>query len=1060
MKNPLRQLSSFSVILIMAALMIVGAAMIPLLTVKLNPTSTRLTLSVSCGWGGASASLIEKEVISKMEGALARIEGVTEISSVSNPGSGSVNLTFEKGTKMQVARFEVASQIRYIYPTLPEGVSYPSLSLATTGNRSSSTTAVTYTFNTNLPGNRVAEYFDGEILPALAKIPGVDGVTYGGITPWEYELTVDADKASLAGIRMSEIASAFNSYRGESIVGNVRYGENNENVILLKVRISGSDDFLAATVKNAEGRIFTLRDLVTVRYRESEPSSYSRVNGLNTINLSVSAGRNSNLTLVSAEVQKQMSILEQSFPKNLTAELTFDAAEHIETELHTIFLRTFATLIILLLFVLLASRNFRYLLIIFLTLMANILIAIVFYCLLHLEIHIYSLAGITVSLGIIIDTSIIMTDHYSFYNDRRAFTALFGAVFTTIAALSVVLLLPEKQRITFSDFALVIIINLSVSLIISFLFIPSLVDRLKLKRSMTVSGRRTKRRISRVNRVYRRFIGWGRRHRWLFLLLFILGFGLPVQMLPSRLTHDYRSYQSQSKEPTRWMKLYNGTIGSSFYQEHKDIFEKSLGGSFRLFQKPLTTYRPPEDEEIPRPELHIRGAMIEGNTVHQLNRIMRNVENYLSQFDEIEIFRSRISNYNNAQIDVLFKPEYENGSFPYFLFENVKREVHRNGGATFRVWGIGDQSFNNNVSSAGLGYLPHRITLTGYNYDFLFQYADDLLARVKENRRVSNPEIFDEESWQLPKQEFVIDLDRERILMTGINAGRYFDQLRELLYSQSLRSILTDGNKSEPVVLSSSRKESFDLWHVRNWPLDVDSMKVKLADIGTIERKYSGRSIHRVNQNYSLTVAFDFIGSYELASRFLEAETQRLNEEVLPIGYRAEITNRGGWSTEEAKRAFLLIVLVVVLIYAICTVLFESWRKPLVIILLIPISFIGVFLTFGLFGFKFNDGGFAAFVLLSGLVVNAGIYVINEYNIIARSRRSEGLTLYLKAYNRKIVPILLTVLSTVLGLIPFLVHAQDSGFWFSFAVGTMGGMVFSMIAFFVYLPVFLPLRRK
>ena len=1049
-----RRLSSFSVILIMVALMLTGAAMIPLLTVKLQPSSTPLTLTVSCYWGGVSASLLEKEVISKLEGTLARIEGVREIVSTSSPGgAGSIELTFKKGTKMQVARFEVASQIRYIYPSLPDGVYYPSLSLSSTGSWQGNQTAVIYTFNTNLPGNAVAEYFDNEILPVLSKIQGVDNVYYGGITPWEYEITVDADKSALAGIQMYEIASAINNYFNESIIGNVRYGENNEQVILLKVRNPGETDLMSIPIRNSQGRIFNLQQLATIRYRESLPGSYSRVNGLNTVNLIVSAGKNSNLTLLCDEVRKQMNTLEEHFPPGLAAELSYNAADHINTELQTIFIRTFFTWLILMLFVLLVSRNLKYLFIIFITLAANILVAVVCYHIFNLGIHLYSLAGITVSLGIIIDTSIIMTDHYSFYHDKRAFTSLFGAVLTTIAALSVVLLLPDSLRVTFSDFALVIIINLLVSLLISFLFIPSLIDKLKLKRSMTVSSMKAKRRVLTFNLRYRRFIAWGRRHKWVFLVVFLLGFGFPVHLLP-------RFAGNPFEESNRWEQLYNITIGSIFYQNHKSIFEKTLGGSFRLFSNPVSTYRPPNSDTQQRPRLYARAAMVEGNTIHQLNLIMRNMENYLSQFDEIEIFRTEISAYNNARIEIMFKPEYEYGPFPYFLYENVKSEAIRNGGATWQVWGIGDRSFNNNVTAAGMGYLPNRITLTGYNYDYLYQYAEALLQRLSENNRVVNPDILDAGYEVLPKQEFVIDLNREKILMSGINPGIYFGQLQNLLFHTSLRSILMDG-KTERLSMVSSKKESFDLWHVRHYPLETDTVKVKLEDIGQIEKKFSGRSIHRKNQNYQLTVAFDFIGSFELASRLLNEETDRLNREVLPVGYRAEVTNRMGWSNQEKRQAFLLIILVIVLIYGILTVVFESWRKPLVIILLIPVSFIGVFLTFGLFGFPFNDGGFAAFVLLSGLVINAGIYVINEYgNILHRRRHSDRLSIYMKAYNRKIMPILLTVLSTILGLIPFLVKSQPASFWFSFAVGTMGGMFFSMIAFYIYLPVFFPLKKN
>ena len=171
------------------------------------------------------------------------------------------------------------------------------------------------------------------------------------------------------------------------------------------------------------------------------------------------------------------------------------------------------------------------------------------------------------------------------------------------------------------------------------------------------------------------------------------------------------------------------------------------------------------------------------------------------------------------------------------------------------------------------------------------------------------------------------------------------------------------------------------------------------------------------------------------------------------------MNNRGGgWWGDSGGSPYWLLVLVIAIIYFICSVLFESLRQPLVIIVMIPISFIGVFLTFYLFELKFDQGGFASFVLLSGLVVNAGIYLINDYNIFRSGGVAPGLVTYLRAYNRKIVPIMLTVLSTVLGLVPFVVISREP-FWFSFAAGAMGGMLFSIVAILFFLPVFLPMKR-
>ena len=123
-------------------------------------------------------------------------------------------------------------------------------------------------------------------------------------------------------------------------------------------------------------------------------------------------------------------------------------------------------------------------------------------------------------------------------------------------------------------------------------------------------------------------------------------------------------------------------------------------------------------------------------------------------------------------------------------------------------------------------------------------------------------------------------------------------------------------------------------------------------------------------------------------------------------------------------------------------------------------------MTFYFSGVNFGTGGFASLVLLSGLVVNAAIYVINEYNS-QKSQKSEQLSkiysirFYIKAYNHKIIAVLLTIISTVLGLVPFLIDGPKAEpFWFSFTIGTIGGLLFSIIALVFFMPILMPLQLQ
>ncbi|MBQ9477419.1 MAG: efflux RND transporter permease subunit [Bacteroidales bacterium] len=1043
-------ISSFSVLLLMAVAAVVGIACFSQLKVQYTPSTPEKSIGVGFSYPGASARIVEAEVTSILEGCLANIRSCTGISSVSRDESGTVTLTLDKRAKMEAVRFEVASQIRNVWESLPQGCSYPSISLNARGE--SSQTAISFNLKSPLPSSEIARFVEDYLMYPLSVIEGVSDVNFYGQTPFEWVITFDADQALSAGITASQISSAIQSYYAESIVGMTRSGTNTFGV---KLRSRGSGtDFSVIPVGRFGDRIVHLGDIATFRYQESLPTSYYRINGLNTLSLAVTASADANLISVVQEVKARLAELQAGFPAEITISVNYDASEYISSELDKIYFRTALCLALLLLFVFLVSRSWRYMVVIALTLATNILVSVACYMLVGLHIHIYTLAGITVSLGIIIDNSIVMIDHWTRYRTRSVFPALLSAVLTTVAALLVILLLPDKERANLTDFSLVIIINLCVSLLVSYLFVPALLEFFPVSAAGEGLSLRRKRRIVRWDRHYTRYIQWGARHRWVLVLVFIAAFGIPTCLLPKP---NYGS----SAAPKGFAAVVDKVIKWKPYADNRVKIDKILGTSFALFNTAMSRsdfYREPA-----RPRLSISAGMPEGCSVQQLNEVMRSMENYLSHFDEIELFETQIAAYNDGDITVLFKPEFENSWVPHQIKAEIISMAADFGGANWQVSGMDDSYFNNNIVTSGRNY---SISLTGYNYDRLVVYGQQLMDYLSGMRRVSNPVIWGSSYRDRPKTEFNVQYDYERLMASGISPYAYYSSLYSPLYSSQVLSLPQDGEYVR-VRLESSSKDDFDVWQVDNTAIAVGEGKMKLSEVGSITKTQSGIPIRRTNQSYSIQVAYDFIGSYELHRQMQDEAIDYMNETVLPIGYKAG-SDRGGMFYSSREQYFALILLVIALIFVICAVYFNSLKHPLGIIWLIPISFIGLFLIFGLTNFTFDKGGFASFVMLSGITVNAGIYLVAAWRQAGgeqslprsaspdeRDRASRlAVKRYVRAFNRKIWPISLTILSSILGLIPFLFDGPKEVFWFAFAIGTIAGLVFSVLALVFYLPVF------
>lgn len=1058
--------SAFTLIVIFVCVALVGLALVPLLPVKLNPSRTLPGFTVHFSMPGTSARVVEIMATSKLEAMLARVKGIRGIYSTSGNGWGNINVNLDKHVDAAVARFEASTIIRQTWPELPAGVSYPYIQMQSPG-QSSQSPFMTFTINAPATPVLIQRYAEEHIKTRLAQLSGIYKINLSGATPMEWRLEYDSEQLRTLGISTDDISEAVRLHYQKEFMGtyDAEQGASGKQWIRLAlVPESDSREFDARniSVKMKDGRIVGLNELVKVVRAEQEPQSYYRINGLNSIYLSIVAEETANQLALSKEIKAYMAGIRSLLPAGYEIHASYDATEFIREELNKIYLRTGVTVAILLLFVLLITFSPKYLFMIVVSLSVNIAIAVIFYYALGLEMQLYSLAGITVSLNLVIDNTIVMSDHYLRRGNRKAFVSILAATLTTIGALAIIFFLDEKIRLNLQDFAAVVIINLGVSLLVSLFFVPSLIDKIgqrrRKKAALTKRGGRMENmrffvwlrsKMRRVPVYLSHFYGWLIRIlcRWrvAVCLLLLLAFGLPVFLLPDKVKGD-----------GKWAETYNKTLGTATYRDKvKPIVDKALGGTLRLFvQKVYGGSYFTRNEEV---VLHAYANLPNGSTLEQMNTLVKRMEAFLSEFKEIKQFQTSVESARRASIHIYFTKEDQKSGFPYVLKSHMVSKALQLGGGDWSIYGLQDQGFSNNVrENAG----SFRVKMYGYNYDELYARAEQLKEKLLSHRRIREVTIGSDFSWWKDDyMEFYFNLDKRRMAEEGIGAGRLFSAIRPV-YGRNMEigSVMTEEG-AEKIKLSSRQSEERDVWAMQYYPFETGGKEYKLSELAAVEKGQTPQEVAKENQQYRLCLQYEYIGSTEQGRKLLKKDVEEFNE-LLPMGYSAkEEGNDWSWGKEDNKQ-YRLLLIVIAIIFFITSILFNSLKQPLAIIFVIPVSYIGVFLTFYWFKLNFDQGGFASFVLLCGITVNASIYILNEYNSVRkRFPRLSPLRAYVKAWNTKIIPIFLTVTSTILGFIPFMVGAEKEGFWFPLAAGTIGGLVMSVIGVFVFLPV-LTLKKR
>ena len=308
--------SPFTVIVAFLCLALAGVALVPRLPVKLSPSYTLPQLSVSFSMPGHSSRVVEQQVTSRLEAMLARIGGIREMRSESGNGWGRITLELDKHTDVDAARFEASTVVRQAWPGLPDGLGYPVVAMSRPDD-TQSRPFLSFTLNAAATPVFIQRYAENQIKPLLANISGIYRVDVSGATPMEWRLEYDSRQLAMLEITADDIRDAISGYYTREFLGVAGlHGERDGWIRLALVPEAGDGGFDPSKISLAtpKGLLLRLDQLLTVSRREEAPSSYYRINGLNSIYLSVLADESANQLQLAKQVKAEMAAVRSRLP--------------------------------------------------------------------------------------------------------------------------------------------------------------------------------------------------------------------------------------------------------------------------------------------------------------------------------------------------------------------------------------------------------------------------------------------------------------------------------------------------------------------------------------------------------------------------------------------------------------------------------------------------------------------------------------------------------------------------------------------------------------------------